>query len=60
MLDIAQGSAFYEVVIPRLRLVANLTCFDDELMLEMSKKAELLKPGAIVVTKVVVYLTYNN
>jgi hypothetical protein len=29
---------------------ANSTCFDDELMADMSKQAEKLKPGAIVVT----------
>ncbi len=29
---------------------ANSTCFDDELMLGLSKAAEKLRPGAIVVT----------
>jgi hypothetical protein len=29
---------------------ANSTCFDDNLMLKMSKMAETLKPGAIFVT----------
>lgn len=29
---------------------ANSTCFDDELMMDMSKKAERLKAGAIIVT----------
>ena len=29
---------------------ANSTCFDDELMMDMSKKAEKLKAGALIVT----------
>ena len=37
---------------------ANSTCFDDELMMDMSKKAEKLKAGALIVTftKVCMYV----
>jgi len=64
-LGIAQGAAVYEGSFLDFDwsdgdvVFANSTCFDDELMLELSKKAELLKPGAIVVTftKVFVDLT---
>ena len=31
-------------------MFANSTCFDDELMVDMAKQAEQLKPGAFFVT----------